>query len=298
MGCTTARRTCSTAGRRGSNRPAVACAAGIEGLFGQIGAGLGRVFLEQLLGLLGDFLLLGEEPLLQRAADGGHVVPHVAPAMGGDRGHALERPPRRPMAEAGRVAVGLEVLGQIGHAGVDRHVGGHRRIAVAQPNDAADRIGQPAARLRDRGIDAEEPRQAPLAVPAVGAAEPQHLVHFVGRERVGQRALDRLAGVVDDRQVLRHVEVGALERVAEQLHDLFRPDGLLRLDRERKEVAVRVQPQRRGQQVEHPPLPPRDREPVAAVGVIGLVEAERLAALRVPVAELFGDLKTLFEAMK
>ena len=59
----------------------------------------------------------------------------------------------------------------------------------------------------------------------------------------------------------------------------------------RKAVAVRIQLQRRGQQVQHPPLAPRDRDLRAALGTIGVAEAEGLAALRVPIAQFLGPLE-------
>ncbi len=159
--------------------------------------------------LLLDLRLAGEELPLELALDELHVPDHVAPARVGPVGDEVEDVERRVPGEVLPVAgADGEAVRHGADAAVHRRVDGAVGVVEAEPEHAADRVGQVAPHLRNEREPGLLRGDGPLVEVVVAVDLPVHRPPAVGQlVRTGSDAL---------RQVHRRV----LEVVAHHLHDV------------------------------------------------------------------------------
>ena len=217
----------------------------------------------------------------------------MAPDPLGQTRHPLKRPPGAILVVAGATvdAVGL---GQTGDTVVKWSVGRHRRVGVAKPDQPAYGIGQPAAGLGHRHVDAVPPGQTPFPqffpsppprlMPSAADLEQGH--RFIVDEGVGVGAFYGPATVVGDEHEFGHVKGRTLKGIPEYLHNLLNGYEAVRFNREGKVFPVGVEFEGGRQKIKNPPFPPSGRH-APPVGV-DVAELEGLSTLGVPPAHLLG----------
>ena len=205
----------------------------------------------------------------------------MPPFLRAQVGDAVERPPGAFPVVSGSAAdlVGVRYLLD---AAVERRVDRHRGIVPSEPDDAADRIGKPLPRLGHRHIGAVVPGYAPLTQLPPPPVHLQEGHHVVVHEGIRVWALLGLSVLALHDHELGHVEFGSLVGVAEDLHDLFQCDERVGFNAEGIVLGVRIEPERWGEQVEHPPFPAACRHASPAFGVVCIAELERLSGVRIP----------------
>ena len=198
---------------------------GLVGEVGEVGDGLLRV-----VGVEAQGLVVGEVDLLLIAAlqlvlHGLDVVDDAVVEQVLEMRQAVEDPESGIVAIGQHVAIARAVFNRhLGDGTVERRVDGGVGVVDAEPDDAADGVGQPAAALRDEG-------EARLHHLDAALVEVRCAFIFPIERVVTER---RTEGASTD--VLSLVQLGALEMVALEGHHVAEADFVLRLDIQRHAV--------------------------------------------------------------
>ena len=165
--------------------------------------------------------MLFDELFLHWFPDIIHSHMHIAPALGGQRTHAVERPPCGIPAKTCQATVRLIRFRQICNIRINRHIDRRGDIVQGEPAQRTHLIGQPVAALNDGGINCEMYRNTAFAALVPAAVDAVQLQFIKLHEGIGHRGNDIFSIFIRDCQRLAHVIRSSFVIVMENAHHLL-----------------------------------------------------------------------------